>query len=111
MCITHDQLAWKVCEKYTAALTIRIKNNLPVSVPLLSARMCSEGYFVCRLLAILHACAHFHPRMRFILQYVLSLSVTLNCVYGHTVYTHHTHPVQGHGTMGVHLDAWKCTGQ
>ena len=23
----------------------------------------------------------------------------------------YTHPVQGPGTMGVHLDAWKCTGQ
>ena len=43
--------------------------------------------------------------------YKLALSITLHCVYGHTVYTHHTHPVQGPGTMGVHLDAWKCTGQ
>ena len=42
---------------------------------------------------------------------MLALSITLHCVYGHTVYTHHTHPVQGPGTMGVHLDAWKCTGQ
>ena len=58
----------------------------------------------------LRACANFHPRMRFILQYMLALSITLHCVYGHTVYTHHTHPVQGPGTMGVHLDAWKCTG-
>ena len=47
----------------------------------------------------LHACANFHPLMRFILQCRISYYSPLSLA---TVYTHHTHPVQGPGTMGVH---------
>ena len=36
---------------------------------------------------------------------------TPHCLWPYCVqyYTHHTHPMQGPGTMGG--DAWKCTGQ